>query len=302
MDVPLAKSHKLRAQINDGKPIPHEVLEKSEIPVIASVLKLYLLELPDPIVSSHVYEIIKTIYSTTATDSSERTRVQVIQNTLGTLRLANIATLDAITTHFTRLIELTSADETYVTALATNLAPCILRPKQETTLSMNERFSYRLVRDLFAHKDDIFDTLKRQSSLKMREQAVNSNATASRGRGLSTVNDRPRHELEQEKHQAIINSRSRATSPNPGGRSIKRERSPHRMSGSAESRFPVAVSSSVTNSPTERRSTVSRHSLEVPGHVSIPAAGEDKANGVAQTIEVPQRPIGVELTDRPMDD
>jgi hypothetical protein len=130
VDVPLAATHHLRALINDGKPIAHEILEKYEIPIVASVLKLYFLELPDPVVSSHVYEIIKTIYNSTATDSSETTRVQVIQNTLGQLRLANIATLDAITTHFTRLIELTSADETYISALATNLAPCILQLMQ----------------------------------------------------------------------------------------------------------------------------------------------------------------------------
>ena len=139
--------------------------------MVASVLKLYLLELPDPVVSAHVYDIIKTIYTNTATDSSEATRIQVIQNTLGTLRLANIATLDALTTHFSRLIELTSADEAYVAALATNLAPCILRPKHETTLTMNERFAYRLLRDLIAHKDAVFGELKRASSLKMRERA-----------------------------------------------------------------------------------------------------------------------------------
>jgi hypothetical protein len=32
--------------INNGQPVPPEVLEKYEIPVVASVLKLYLLELP----------------------------------------------------------------------------------------------------------------------------------------------------------------------------------------------------------------------------------------------------------------
>jgi len=45
-DVPLAATHRLRALINTGKPIPHEVLEKFEVPIVASVLKLYLLELP----------------------------------------------------------------------------------------------------------------------------------------------------------------------------------------------------------------------------------------------------------------
>ncbi|MCP6134608.1 hypothetical protein NL393_36075, partial [Klebsiella pneumoniae] len=81
------------------------------------------------------------------------------------LRLANIATLDAIVSHFARLIELTNADEAYVAQLSSVLAPCILRPKQETGLSMTEKYNVRLLRDLLAHKDAIFGELKRQSSL-----------------------------------------------------------------------------------------------------------------------------------------
>ncbi|KAF2405357.1 RhoGAP and Fes/CIP4 domain-containing protein [Trichodelitschia bisporula] len=283
VDVPLAAIHHLRNAINDGKVISHEVLDKYEIPIVASALKLYLLELPDSLVSAHLYEIVKTIYSTTAADTSEETRVSVIQSTLGQLRLANIATLDAITTHLTRLIELTSADESYITALATNLAPCVLRPKQETTLTMNERYNYRLLRDLFKHKDAIFGELKRASSQASRAQADPTRATpaAARPRGLST-DERGRQAAEQQKWQAITGHRSRASSPNPGANRMRRERSPNRMSGSAETRFPVSPSlhghtnsgslgstgsGTPISSPTERRSTLTgnRGSLEVPG-------------------------------------
>lgn len=45
-DVPLTVSHHLRSRINNGEVVPPEVLEKYEMPVIANVLKLYLLELP----------------------------------------------------------------------------------------------------------------------------------------------------------------------------------------------------------------------------------------------------------------
>ena len=46
VDVPLAATHHIRAAINTGKSVPREVLERYEIPIVASVLKLYLLELP----------------------------------------------------------------------------------------------------------------------------------------------------------------------------------------------------------------------------------------------------------------
>jgi hypothetical protein len=268
--VPLGATHHLRQALNDGKPIAVETLEQYEIPIVASVLKLYLLELPDSLVSSHVYEIVKTIYGTTAADSSDETRVSVIQSTLGQLRLANIATLDAITTHFTRLIELTSAEEEYISLLSTNLAPCILRPKQETPLTMNEKYNYRLLRDLFAHKEAIFGELKRASSQANRATSEAAAAQA-RNRALSSADERGRAIAEREKWQAIQAANgSRARSPAPSNR-MKRDRSPNRMSvGDASTRFPVSPStasppSGSVASPTERRSTLSRHSLEVPG-------------------------------------
>lgn len=213
--------------------------------------------------SSHVYEIIKTIYSTTATDVDEGTRVAVLQSTLGQLRLANIATLDAICTHFTRLIELTSADETYVTALANALAPCILRPRLENTLTMNERYSYRLVRDLFAHKDSIFGELKRASTL------THSASGAQRPRAISTDESNRRANME-ERQRAIAAQRSpRGVSPGPSNRSS----GSHRRDRS-QTRFPV----NANNSPTEsRRAPTNRGSLEVPDPDSPSAAASAAA-------------------------
>ncbi|OJD32469.1 and fes cip4 domain protein [Diplodia corticola] len=269
VDVPLAATHKLRAEINTGKPFSHEILEQYEIPIVASVLKLYLLELPDSLVSSHVYEIVKTIYSTTAPSTSEDARLSVIQSTLGQLRLANIATLDAITTHFVRLIELTSADETYIATLATTLSPCILRPRQENSLTMNERYAYRLIRDLFAHKDAIFGELKRASAL------AHSNSTSARPRAIST--DESNRRIHMEERARAIASRSRASSPAPTQRAHRRDRS----TGGPETRFPIATSST---SPTERRGTggKARDSLEVPGSAeSSPVLNDSPPKPVA---------------------
>lgn len=212
--------------------------------------------MPDSLVSSHVYEIIKTIYSTTAPSTTETTRISVIQSTLGQLRLANIATLDAISTHFNRLIELTSADEQYVAALATMLAPAVLRPKQETTLTMNEKYAYRLVRDLLANKDAIFGELKRASSITNNPQAGSSERDRARIRAISTDESNRREKME-ERNRAIAN-RSRASSPAPGPRGPGHRRD--RSVGGPETRFPIHASPT-----TERRPHATRQSLEVPG-------------------------------------
>lgn len=211
---------------------------------------------PDSLVSSQVYEIIKTIYATPDSSTSSETRISVLQNTLGQLRLANIATLDAITTHFTRLIELTSADESFVSSLAQILAPCILRPRVETSLTMHERHNYRLIRDLFAHKEAIFGELKRASTLSHTPSGGASSAP--RLRAIST--DESNRRANMEARNRAIASKSRASSPAPhsNGRSHRRDRS----SGPAETRFPIQTSP--TNVVEGQRKSAVRASLEVP--------------------------------------
>ncbi|KAH7152503.1 hypothetical protein B0J13DRAFT_265801 [Dactylonectria estremocensis] len=281
VDVPLGQVHRLRSKVNDGKLISPEVFEEFDIPTVASLLKIYLLELPDSLVSSHVYEIIRTIYSTTAPDSSDASRIAVLQQTLSQLRLTNIATLDACMNHFTRLIDLTSADDAYVTSLATFLAPCVLRPKAETSLTLEEKHSLRLVRDLFAHKDAIFSALKRMSSLNH-----SSSVSANRPRAIST-DESNRKALMEERNRALLEkasaSRGRDRSPAPSPRGHRRERS----TGGPETRFPIQTSP--TSAVDRQRSSLGslgsltkRNSLEVPG-----GEGADPVNG-ADTVKSPE--------------
>lgn len=163
-------------------------------------------------------------------------------------------------THFTRLIDLTSADETYCTKLAQSLSQCVLRPRTESSLTMDERHSYRLIQDLFSHKDVIFGELKRQSS------ANGVSRTDSRPRAIST--DESNRRAAMEDRQRAIVDRTRAHSPAPP-RKHRRDRS----SGASETRrFPVNVAS-----PSDKRSAT-RSSLDVPSSNSSPTDTEKLSN------------------------
>ncbi|KAJ4328003.1 Rho-GTPase-activating protein 8 [Fusarium piperis] len=282
VEVPLAQTHRLRARVNDGKPVSPGVFDEFDIPTVASLLKVYLLELPDSIISSHVYEIIRTIYSTTSTDADESSRIAALQSTLSQLRLTNIATLDACMNHFTRLIELTSADETYVASLATALGPCILRPRTETSLTLEEKHAYRLVRDLFARKDAIFSELKRMSMV-----SHSSSVSGNRPRAIST-DESNRKALMEERNRALLEkanaTRGRDRSPAPSPRGHRRDRS----TGGPETRFPIQTSP--TSATDRQRSSlgslniIKRQSLEVPEpDGSAPVNGDaEKADGESE--------------------
>lgn len=255
----------------------------------------------------------------------------MLQQTLSQLRLTNIATLDACMNHFTRLIDLTSADEAYVASLATTLAPCILRPKTETSLTLEEKHAFKLVRDLLAHKEPIFTELKRMSTL-----SHSPSVTTTRSRAIST-DESNRKALMEERNRALLEkasaNRSRATSPAPSPRGHRRDRS----SGGPETRFPIHTS---PTSPSDRQRSslgnigtiaggtpAKRHSLDVPDNESVnggsePSHRQTDSNGGGKENDTTSRAAtkfvggrrvtasppsestsrGVTLEDKPMDD
>lgn len=194
--VPLHLQHQLRSSINNGKPVDKKVLAEYDSAIVAAAFKLYLLELPDSLVSKTIYEPIKSIYANYSTDEDVEDRITAISNMLAQLRVSNIATLDAITTHFGRLIDLTNADEDYKNALANALAPGILRPRSENNLTHHDKHPQRLVLDLIMHKKEIFASLKRASTTRPR----------------SSTDEKDRRSRVEERNRAISASGKRVTS------------------------------------------------------------------------------------------
>ena len=188
--------------------------------------------------------------------------------------------------HFTRLIDLTSADEEYVAKLAATLSPCILRPRTQTSLTMEEKHGYRLVRDLFAHKEPIFSELKRLSTQGSASAAITNNNT--RPRAISTDESNRKAHVE-ERNRALLEkaggSRSRAPSPAPSPRGHRRDKS----SGGPETRFPIQPNVTSPTATGKRQSLgpvlPKRTSLEVPDDAgpgpSHPADGNPTLNGAA---------------------
>jgi len=203
--------------------------------------------------------------------------------------------------HFTRLIDLTSADEEYVAKLATILAPCVLRPRTETSLTLEEKHGYRLVRDLFTHKDAIFNELKRMSTM-------NSSGTIkgnqNRPRAISTDESNRKAHMEERNRlllEKASGSRSRATSPAPSPRTTHRR---DRSVGGPETRFPISTNLSSPTSEHRKRTSLGpnlpkRTSLEVPLEsdssmgLSHPSDGNFIMNGISSVTAAAAAPAAV---------
>ena len=131
---------------------------------------------------------------------------------------------------------------------------------------MEEKHGYRLIRDLFAYKDAIFNELKRMSTMT-HSNSVGSNAP--RPRAIST-DESNRKALTEERNRLLLEKagRSRATSPAPSPRGGAPGHRRDRSTGGPDTRFPIA---SPTVAVDRHRSSlvslpgVKRQSLEVPG-------------------------------------
>lgn len=143
---------------------------------------------------------------------------------------------------------------------------------------MHERHSYRLIRDLFAHKEEIFGELKRASTLS-HTPSGGAASNASRIRAISTDESNRRANMEARNRAIASKSRNSSPAPHANGRTHRRDRS----SDPPATRFPIQTSSpTIIDAP--RRGV--RASLEVPPDDSSSPVLErqSKQNNVSNMI------------------
>lgn len=188
-NVPLKKIHELRKLLNNGQPVQPKDLEKFDPAVVAGVLKLYLRELPESIVPSNLYDAVKIIY-TSPTAKNKDARVQQIKSLCSSLRISQIAALDALAKHFGRLIEIAQPSEQEKNKLADALGPSILKPMTQTAVTLGDKHPALLFKDLIDFGPSILTEIKRnasgarsrnasrKNSRRMASQAVDASSTA----------------------------------------------------------------------------------------------------------------------------
>lgn len=182
--VRLQSTHALRAEIEKvgSNGLTSEFFSKFAPEVVTSALKLYLLELPDSVVPNALYDLIKSIYNQYGGESETQERITGLTNVLKNLDRSNLSSLNAICTHFTRLIKIIqeNKNETESNNLATTFqndisqefSNCILRPRYQNNLSLSDKHNFRFFHDLLANKTEIFKNLKPTGSLRKNKPTI----------------------------------------------------------------------------------------------------------------------------------
>jgi hypothetical protein len=161
-EVPLPAVHHCREAII-SHPVEQplaETLAKYDLPVLASTVKLWALELDPPLGLWEGWDDVRKIYPSVGADVSEERPgiVDDLKAALARLPKIHILVLDAIVKHLKTLIDTTKSEEsndTYIMKLALSMGRTILRPKVETEISIQDRHATRLFIDLLKHYDAV---------------------------------------------------------------------------------------------------------------------------------------------------
>ncbi|KAK4057745.1 Rho-GTPase-activating protein 8 [Microbotryomycetes sp. JL221] len=178
-ETPLTAQHHLRQALNMySTELDTSMLQPYDLPVIASTVKLWLLELEVPPILYTQYDEFKQLYPVRVGSEVFEVPVKAIADHVSRLPPVHLAVLRLVIEHFARLIDETKTDETdevYLQKLSLSLARCVVRPRFETAISLDDRFPTLLFADLVRHHTVIFssaDQLKsgRDDRYKPRRQ------------------------------------------------------------------------------------------------------------------------------------
>ncbi|KAG0664011.1 hypothetical protein C6P46_001871, partial [Rhodotorula mucilaginosa] len=173
-DVPFASQHSLRAMLNppallranDGA---GPDLSSVDLPVLCATTKLWFLELEQPPFTWAAYDELRNGWSARvgitkgggggeADDTEEK--VTLLAKVVGKLPKIHFEVLRAVVVHLVGMIQTTKTDEPldiYLHKLSLSLARPLLRPKQTTPLSLDDRFPAAVISFLLTHSDEVFD-------------------------------------------------------------------------------------------------------------------------------------------------
>ncbi|KAF8636388.1 hypothetical protein AX17_003570 [Amanita inopinata Kibby_2008] len=184
-EVPLPPVHQLREVLNAipaGQSFPAELFKGYGAPVIASTIKLWILELDPPLATYEGWEEFRKLYPIVGSgipkadgEVMEEQRIQNVSSALQRLPKVHLHMLEKLIKHLRTLIESTNvveeSDEVYIAKLALSLGRTIIRPKQETELSIQDRHPNLLFIDLVGNYEAILPPTiarkKRESERKV---------------------------------------------------------------------------------------------------------------------------------------
>ncbi|KAG2208543.1 hypothetical protein INT47_010239 [Mucor saturninus] len=126
-------------------------LEGYDMHVLANLIRVYLLELPECLLTFDLYDPVKLLYAQQDTAG----RLVSLSKLLATLPSANYHTLKALSHHLFKILK-QQKDEKLLNGLISTFSYILLRPRTSLPIHSHDRHPKRLVRDLLTQYPVIF--------------------------------------------------------------------------------------------------------------------------------------------------
>ncbi|KAJ3020836.1 hypothetical protein HKX48_000136 [Thoreauomyces humboldtii] len=149
----------LRLEFNSsprGGRVSSATLKRYQPQVVAGILKLYLVEAPVSLCSYDTYETLRMLYSDDFQTFDDEVRVKSVKSLLTTLSPPHYETLKFFTAYLHELIANLPEDDERLVRLAYSIAPCILRPTNETQETLSDQHPWRFSMELMIRHVDLF--------------------------------------------------------------------------------------------------------------------------------------------------
>jgi hypothetical protein len=166
----LTTIHALRGDINHYEKIHMRQLRKYSLPVIIGCLRLFLLELPECIMTYSMYDAFKGVYDNPATaDQSKEERIASLRTLISGLPTVHFHTLQAIMSHVHTLVDDLSVDDPYVGELTQSLSAAFIRPVSYKQHNVKDTHAQRVLVDMVHAYPIVFAPMHRLSDVSLGE-------------------------------------------------------------------------------------------------------------------------------------
>lgn len=185
-ETPLSLQHRLRSALqasasassssSNESTFSKELVSQFDLPIVASVIKLWLLELEIPLIVHSQYDELKHLYPKRVGAEVVEVPAKLLAEHLARMPNIHLEVLRTMISYFGDLIETTStvdegeSDDVYLQKLSLSIARCFVRPRIETSLSIDDRFPSLLFSDLIKNRQVILSAADELKSLKSKDE------------------------------------------------------------------------------------------------------------------------------------
>ncbi|KAI9256394.1 hypothetical protein EDC94DRAFT_616308 [Helicostylum pulchrum] len=169
----LDRVHATCIELNVGSDLLNlEMVQKYESHLLVAVLRYFLLELPECLMTYEFYDPVEALLGGN-NNQDESLRLASFSNLIATLPSAHFATLAAIFENIARFVSEVDASDEIVHSICQSLGPVILRSRVDSFTVMNSKVPVKFVLELIKHSKEIFSesTVKLHAESEKRRHA-----------------------------------------------------------------------------------------------------------------------------------